>query len=169
MQQRYERVPRRRAGETARPARGAAASDGATPAVVQPRAADAGYELLDGHDFRNAVSAHLARNRDGCFTIVIVRPDQPAARSLAQVLFETLRMASGDLVGDLGGAIGLYVHGARRAEVDSVLKRVRERWQLAQGGDLAIDVADHPCDEYRVVDLLAANWSEDEASLGRSN
>jgi hypothetical protein len=157
---RGETSPRRRAGD---------ATSAAEPLIAQPRTAIAGYEILDAHDFRNAVHVHIAGDRPPRFTIVVLRPDQPCTLWLASLLFDTLRIQSGDLVGQLEGAVGLYLHGARRADVAPLIDVVQNEWRARGGGELAVDVADHPTDEYRVIDLLAVNWDENEASLGQSN
>lgn len=143
-----------------------AQSDVEVPLVVQPSADGGGYELLDGHAFRNAITAHMAGDPVPFFTIVSLRPtDAGSALGLGEMMLRRLRLQSGDLAGYLGTGVAIYLHSARRKDVDAFAERVREEWRRAGNGELDVVVASYPTEEERIVDLLAAEPAEPALEL----
>jgi len=120
---------------------------------------ETGYELLDAHAFRNAVCAYLAEGRDEEFTVVVLKPDCPTRTvRLAEVVLNTVRASSGDLAGKLEGALAVFLRMSRPAEVLPFVERVTRAWRQMGGPPLTIEIACHPVEEYRVADLLSADW-----------
>ena len=144
--------------------------EGASPPLVtQPRACPESkrYELLDAHAFRNAVCAYIAANRNQEFTLVVLKPDTPARTvRLAEVVLDTFRASSGDLAGSLDGALAVFLRTANRPEVTPFLERVIVAWRGIGFDPPVIEIADHPAQEHRVIDLLSADWMADDHSLG---
>ena len=131
------------------------------PLITQPRGNGKGYDLFDAHAFRNAVNAHLAGDRAPFFTLVVLKPTAPGATlRLGEVLLRALRVESGDLAGYLEGAVAVYLHAARRRDAGPFVERVKEEWRRTGLGDLAVEVATHPVEEHRVIDLLSADWAD---------
>lgn len=131
------------------------------PLLTQPRGSThgAGYELLDAHAFRNAICAYLAEYRDQEFTLVVLKPDSPARTiRLGEVVLDTVRASSGDLAGKLEGALAVFLRTSRRPELISFVERVNMAWRRLGGERLTIEIAGHPAEEHRIVDLLSADW-----------
>ena len=130
----------------------------ARPLITQPRA-DAGYTLLDGHAFRNAMNVLIAREPSG-FSILVIRPDlHGSTLALGETILRQLRGASGDLVGYLDAAIAVALRGTDHVGAVSFADRVRDQWRRTGYGELLIEIAEHPYAEQRVIELLTADWS----------
>ena len=130
----------------------------ARPLITQPRVA-AGYSLLDGHAFRNAMNVLIARERLS-FTILVIRPEQHGASlALGEAILRQLRGATGDLVGYLDAAIAVALRGADHVGAVCFADRMRDLWQRGGQGELQIEIAEHPYAEQRVIELLTADWS----------
>ena len=122
-------------------------------------------ELLDGHAFRNAINAHLAGDEEPAFTVAILKPDAPGTTlRLGEVVRRALGAGTDHLVGHLDGAVAVYLHGAPRPDVAPVIERFREEWRRSSSGELAVEIASHPAEEHRVIDLLSADWGGVEGS-----
>jgi hypothetical protein len=127
--------------------------------MTQPRGIASGYALLDGHAFRNAMNVLIAR-AGTMFTILVIRPEQPGLTlSLGETILRQLRGSSGDLVGYLDGAIAVALHRTDHVGAVSFADRVRDEWRRARGGELLVDIAEHPWAEARVIELLTSDWS----------
>lgn len=145
----------------------ASAADARPPLLTQPRAGThgEGYELLDAHAFRNAVCAYLAEGRDQEFTLVVLKPDSPARTvRLAEVVLNTVRASSGDLAGKLEGALAVFLRMSQPGEVIPFVERVSMAWRRIGGEALTIEIAGHPAEEYKVADLLSADWLEADST-----
>ncbi|HKW46650.1 MAG TPA: hypothetical protein VJN70_04365 [Gemmatimonadaceae bacterium] len=128
------------------------------PLITQPRVA-AGYSLLDGHAFRNAMNVLIARERFG-FSILVIRPERYGATlALGEVILRQVRSPSGDLAGYLDAAIAVALRCADHVGAVAFADRVREQWRRSGQGELLIDIAEHPYAEQRVIELLTADWS----------
>jgi KaiC/GvpD/RAD55 family RecA-like ATPase/CheY-like chemotaxis protein len=131
------------------------AVDTEAPLFMQPRAAD-GPLLLGAGDFRDTISSRLAGESAAFFTLVLLRPEQPAQTPrLASLVLGALRVDGGDLVGTLDGAVAVYLHAARRKDVAPFIDRIRARWRESGDGEITVEVASYPLKKERVVDLLA--------------
>ena len=131
------------------------------PLLVQPRGESGAYALLDAHAFRNAVCAYLTDERAPVFALVILKPATPDTLSpLGEAVLGTLRAERGDLAGCLEGALAVFVRTGQRSEVAPFIERVRQEWRHSGGGNLAIELATHPAEEDRIIDLLATDWAE---------
>lgn len=129
------------------------------PVITQPREAGAGFVLLDGHAFRNAMNVLIARARSA-FSIVVIRTEQrDATLGLGDAILRQLRGTSGDLVGYLDGAIAVALHATDHVGAVAFADRVRDEWRRAGRGELLIDIAEHPFAEQRVIELLTTDWS----------
>lgn len=125
-----------------------------SPIFVQPRAGD-GPQLLGAGDFRDTISSRLGSESLAFFTLVLLRPDQPAQTPrLASLVLGALRVDGGDLVGTLDGAVAVYLHAARRKDVTPFVDRIRAKWRESGDGEITVDVASYPLKKERVVDLL---------------
>lgn len=143
--------------------------------VMQPRGQD-GPQLLDAANFRAAVEARLRDETAAFFTLVLLRPEMAAqADRLASVVLDALRVDGGDLAGALEGAVGVYLHAARRKDVAPFVERIRARWREVGEGDIIADVASYPVKRERVIGLLAgapadgASATEIPTSSARGN
>jgi KaiC/GvpD/RAD55 family RecA-like ATPase/DNA-binding NarL/FixJ family response regulator len=122
--------------------------------VMQPRDG-AGAQLLAADDFREAVNGRLAGESAAFFTLVLLRPEDPAQLArLAPLVLRALRVDGGDLAGQLDGAIAVYLHAARRKDIAPFVERIREKWDAAGEGEITTDVAPYPVKKERVIDLL---------------
>ena len=129
------------------------------PLITQPREAGAGFVLLDGHAFRNAMNVLIARARPA-FTILVLRTEQrDATLGLGETILRQLRGKSGDLVGYLDGAIAVALHATDHVGAVAFADRVRDEWRRGGRGELLIDIAEHPFAEQRVIELLTTDWS----------
>jgi KaiC/GvpD/RAD55 family RecA-like ATPase len=133
----------------------AARGDAAEPALVaQPRDSD-GPQLLAEDQFREAVNGRLAGESLPFFTLVLLRPEDPAQLSrLATLVLRALRVDGGDLAGQFDGALAVYLHAARRKDIGPFVERIREKWRAAGEGEITTDVAPYPVKKERVIDLL---------------
>jgi hypothetical protein len=129
------------------------------PLVTLPRGRDR-YVLLDAHAFRNAMNVLVAGARTP-FTVLVIRPTLPNTTSrLADLVLDQIRAGSGDLAGFLEAVVAVTVQGTRQGAL-RLCERLRDDWRRLDGGDLRIDVAEHPLEEQRAIDLLTADWSEE--------
>jgi KaiC/GvpD/RAD55 family RecA-like ATPase/DNA-binding response OmpR family regulator len=136
-----------------------------TPLVMQPRGAD-GAQLLDAHDFRDAVNSRLAGETAAFFTLVLLRPERAAQMGkLASLVLGALRVEGGDLAGKLDGAVAVYLHAARRKDVAPFVERIREQWLALDEGEFTTDVAPYPVKKERVIDLLSSTPGEGSAAV----
>ena len=144
-----------------RPAR--ANAENASPLLTQPQEPSGSLALLDAHAFRNAVCAYLAIGR-ASFTLVVLRPvDAALIGGLGETLLRVMRVRSGDLAGCLEGALAVYLHAATPVEAARFVDRVNSTWRLTGGAPVVIGVATYPAQEHRIIDLLSADWRDDEA------
>jgi len=124
--------------------------------VLQPRDGT-GPQLLPSDEFREAVSGRLAGEPVAFFTLVLLRPEDPAQLPrLASFVLRALRVDGGDLAGQFDGAVAVYLHAARRKDIGPFVERVREKWLAAGEGEITTDVAPYPVKKERVIDLLGA-------------
>lgn len=124
--------------------------------VTQPRMDGVRFDLLDGHAFRNAVHSRMASRPPAFFTVVTLRPEDPATGlRLAEFALSALRLKGGDLAGFFDGMVAILLHAARRRDVTPFLERVREEWLRADGGEIAVAMAAHPSEEESVADLFS--------------
>lgn len=129
------------------------------PLITQPRGLGSEYVLLDAHAFRNAMNVLIARERS-VFSILIIRPQHHGASlALGETILRQLRGSSGDLVGYLDAPVAVALHGTDHVGAVAFADRVRDEWRRAGHGELLIDIAEHPCAEQRVIELLTADWS----------
>jgi hypothetical protein len=129
------------------------------PLITQPRGIGAGYVLLDGHAFRNAMNVLIARPGT-VFTILVIRPERLGATlALGETILRQLRGSAGDLVGYLEGAVAVALYCTDHVGAVSFADRVRDEWRRGGHGELFIDIAEHPFAEQRVIELLTADWS----------
>ena len=129
------------------------------PLVTQPRGLGSGYTLLDAHAFRNAMNVLIARERS-IFTIIVLRPEIPdATLALGELLVDQLRGTSGDLVGNLEGAVAVALRGTDHVGAVCFADRARDEWCRAGAGALHTEIAEHPFAEHRVIELLTADWT----------
>ena len=128
--------------------------DDSSLVIRQPRDGN-GPRLLADDQFREAVNARLAGESVAFFTLVLLRPEEPAQRSrLASLVLQALRADGGDLAGELDGAVAVYLHAARRKDIAPFVERIREKWLSAGEGEITTDVAPYPVKKERVIDLL---------------
>jgi KaiC/GvpD/RAD55 family RecA-like ATPase/DNA-binding NarL/FixJ family response regulator len=135
---------------------GRAPTDVEVPLVSQPQA-DGRVSAFDMHDFRNAITQHLAQDRAPFFTLVRLRlphGDKSAPQELAAAVMRALRLEGGDLAGVLDDGVAIYLHSARRKDVAPFVERVREEWLRSGGGELEVDLAAYPAEEDRIQSLL---------------
>ena len=138
-----------------------ARAESGPPLMLQPAGESSGYRLLDAHAFRNAVCAYLTDERAPAFALVILQPaSADVLPLLGAAVLSTLRAERGDLAGCLEGALAVFLRTGKRAEVAPFVGRVREQWRQAAGTSLAIEIAAHPAEEDRIVDLLSTHWAE---------
>ena len=143
-------IARRRVGN-------APASDG--PIITQPREGGAGFVLLDGHAFRNAMNVLISRAKS-VFSILVMRTEHgDATLKLGETILRQLRGTSGDLVGYLDGAVAVALHATDHVGAVAFADRVRDEWRRGGRGELLIDIAEHPLAEQRVIELLTTDWS----------
>lgn len=131
---------------------------GEHPLITLPRSRDS-YVPFDAHAFRNAMNVLVARAREP-FTVVVIKPALPDATSgLAEVIVSQLRAGSGDLAGHLESAIAVVLQAAGRDGGLRFLGRLRDIWPKFGGGELCVEIAEHPEEEQRVIELLTSDWS----------
>jgi hypothetical protein len=129
------------------------------PLIIQPRDIRSGFVLLDSHAFRNAMNVLIARARS-VFSILLIRPEQLGwSLLLGETILNQLRGASGDLVGYMDGAIAVALHGTDHVGAVAFADRLRDTWRRESYGELSIEIAEHPCAEDRVIELLTTDWS----------
>lgn len=132
---------------------------GEDPLITLPRAHGT-YVVFDAHAFRNAMNVLIARARDP-FTVLILRSPLPdTTLRLAEVAVGELRAGSGDLAGCLESAVAVVLNDSRSDGARRYHDRVRQAWQRIGGGDLLVEMAEHPREEQRAIELLTADWSE---------
>lgn len=130
------------------------------PVVMQPRGSE-GPLLLDAADFRDAVNSRLAGTPVAFFTLVLLRPEQPAQiDQLASLVLGALRVEGEDLAGTIDGAVAVYLHAARRKDISPFVERIREKWHALGEGELTSDVAPYPVKKERVIDLLTGGSAD---------
>ena len=137
----------------------AQSTDVGPPLVTQPRGSASEYTLLDGHAFRNAMNVLIARERS-IFTILVIRPERHGSSlALGETILLQLRGAAGDLVGYLEEAIAVALRRSDHVGAVAFADRVRDEWRRSGNGELHVDIAEHPCAEQRVIELLTTDWS----------
>lgn len=125
------------------------------PFVTQPTADGQHYEPMDAHGFRNAVNAHMAGDKVPFFTLLTLRPTNGGSPTdLSSVVLRGVRADSGDLAGLVDDGVAVYLHSARRKDVEPFVERVREEWRRAGHGELDVTTAAYPTEEQQVVSLL---------------
>lgn len=144
---------------------------GRSTAVPMPdRIADLrsnGGGVFDEHAFRNAVQAQIAADGLAFFTVLRLTPaaggsgaaaaDQAARlERLAKAAHDSMRVDGGDLVGIVAGAVTVYLHSARRKDVDPFVHRVRESWRALGEGEIEVAMAAYPANEEELHSLLGA-------------
>lgn len=142
------------------------AARGRSAAVSSPEPATAGSDgerVLDEEEFRSAVQARLATDVVAFFTVVRLTPvtapgapDAHGAEQLAEIARGQMRADGEDLVGTLDGDAVVYLHSARRKDVEPFVLRVREAWRTAGGGELETATASAPAEERELHALLAS-------------
>ena len=118
-----------------------------------------GTGILDEDEFRSAIQARVGANAPAFFTIVrleLAADDQDSLSHLARVARSQVRSESGDTVGVVGSAVLVYLHSARRKDIDPFVDRVREAWAGAGGGALTAGRAAYPAEEAELHTLLGA-------------
>jgi len=128
------------------------------PSVVRQPRDGTGPQLLGSDEFREAVNHRLAGESVAFFTLVLLRPEDPAQLPrLASLVLRALRVDGGDLAGQLDGSLAVYLHAARRKDIGPFVERIRERWRASGEGEITTDVAPYPVKKERVIDLLRGN------------
>jgi CheY-like chemotaxis protein len=127
------------------------------PSVTMPESAD-GTGILDESAFRDAVQAHCAADALAFFTLVRLAPtDEGAdAEQLATLGRDQIRREGGDFVGRFDGAVTVYLHSARRKDVEPFTRRMRDAWRAAGHGELEITTAAYPSEEAAMQAMLGA-------------
>ena len=118
-----------------------------------------GTGILDEEEFRTAIGARVGANAPAFFTVVRLAPaadDAETLPDLARVARAQVRSESGDIVGIVGSAVLVYLHSARRKDIDPFVHRVRETWAAAGGGPLTAGRAAYPAEEAELHSLLGA-------------
>jgi KaiC/GvpD/RAD55 family RecA-like ATPase/DNA-binding response OmpR family regulator len=118
-----------------------------------------GTGILDEEEFRTAVQSRLGANEPSFFTIVrleLAGDDRETLPDLARVARAQVRTESGDIVGIVGTAVLVYLHSARRKDIDPFVHRVRETWTATGGGPLTAGRAAYPAEEAELHTLLGA-------------
>lgn len=126
-----------------------------------------GTGVFDESAFRNVVQSQIASDGLSFFTVLRLTPapgpdGAPAAGQearldqLARAAHASMRADGGDLVGIVGGAVTVYLHSARRKDVDPYVHRVREAWRAAGEGEINVTTAAYPADEEELHSLLGA-------------
>ena len=129
----------------------------AEPMVAVPDSPD-GTGILDDSAFRDAVQAHCASDALAFFTLVRLAPrdDDAATEELASLARNQIRREGGDFVGRVDGAVAVYLHSARRKDVDPFVRRMREAWRAAGNGELDVTTAAYPSEETAMQAMLGA-------------
>ena len=127
------------------------------PMVTMPDSAD-GSGILDESAFRDAVQAACATEALAFFTLIRLAPtdDDAATEELAMLARNQIRREGGDFVGRVDGAVTVYLHSARRKDVDPFVRRMRDAWRAAGNGELDVAVAAHPSEEAAMQAMLGA-------------
>lgn len=126
--------------------------------VSQPWSQGA-YQLFDAHDFRNAVSAHMAGDLDAAFCLVLIRPDRPGLSSrLGTLVLNAICLEAGDLAARLDESVAIYLHGDVGQRFVECVAGLRTAWRDETGGTLSIAAASYPREEDRVIELLSEEW-----------
>lgn len=127
------------------------------PSVTVPESAD-GTGVLDESAFRDAVQAHTAADALAFFTLVRLAPADAAtdAEQLATIARDQIRREGGDFVGLVDGAVTVYLHSARRKDVEPFMRRMRDAWRGAGNGELDITTAAFPSEEAAMQSMLGA-------------
>lgn len=129
----------------------------AEPLVTIPESAD-GTGILDESTFRDAVQAHCADDALAFFTLIRLAPteDEATADQLAELARAQIRHEGGDFVGRVDGAVTVYLHSARRKDVDPFVRRVRDAWRATGNGELEVTTAAYPSEEAAMQAMLGA-------------
>ncbi len=118
-----------------------------------------GSGILDDGEFRTAIEARLGSTVPAFFTVVrfeLPTDDREALTDLARIARAQVRSESGDMVGVVGTAVVVYLHSARRKDIDPFVHRVRATWTAAGHGDLTATRAAYPADETELQTMLGA-------------
>ena len=127
------------------------------PLVTIPEAGN-GTGVLEEGAFRDAVQAHCTADSLAFFTLVRLAPtsDNGAPEKLADLARHQIRREGGDFVGRVDGAVTVYLHSARRKDVDPFVTRMRDAWRGAGKGELDVATAAYPSEEAAMHAMLGA-------------
>ena len=127
------------------------------PLITIPESAD-GTGVLDEASFRDAVQAHCSADSLAFFTLIRMAPADPEADMvrLATLARQQVRGEGGDFVGRVEGAVTVYLHSARRKDVEPFIRRMRDAWRGAGKGELEVATAAYPSEEAAMHAMLGA-------------
>jgi DNA-binding NarL/FixJ family response regulator len=135
------------------------ALDSARRADVDKRAPAASLATVTGLlaqvEFESLVSERAAAEASRNFSLIMVAKD--GASEIEDVLLESIRAESGDVVGRIGDGFGVLLQDARSQQAESFMARVEAK--LAQQGakkDLQSEVLAHPEESDRIRTLIEA-------------
>ena len=127
------------------------------PIVAVPDSVD-GSGILDESAFRDAVQSHCAADALAFFTLIRLVPtdDDATAGELATLARQQIRREGGDFVGRFDGAVNVYLHSARRKDVEPFIRRMRDSWRGSSNGELEVTTAAYPSEEATMQAMLGA-------------
>jgi KaiC/GvpD/RAD55 family RecA-like ATPase len=134
--------------------RAVVAPDQGIPVALQPMDDAGRYQLFDRTGFVSTVQSVLAAVRDPFFTVLRLDVDGGDPAQLARMLVKMLRLDSGDFVAVTEVGAVAYLEGARPADLDGLLARVRAEWSTTGGGTVAAESYAYPAESDKLFHAL---------------
>lgn len=137
----------RRALDSARPANVGSREDTAAPAAVD--------SILSEEEFEELLGERLGSSQFAQFSLITAK--LPDVDELGDILLDSVRADSGDLVGPMGDGFGVLLQDARAQQAEAFVCRVREELKRrGMSADMETEILANPEHSDRIRTLIEA-------------